>query len=146
MGARINRRLATATALTGLALTGAAGGLLDSADASSTPAPIVIRITKVTEKHRKITVSGQITPSGAVVRANSVKPYVILSRLQGANTYYQLSYTTSGVVSPRGTFTIKSVTDAFGPLRRNTYALLFNPAPASGYSQFIKTFRLRLTK
>ena len=57
---------------------------------------------------------------------------MILSRLQGANTCYQLSYTTNGVVSPRGTFTIKSVTDAFGPLRRNTYALLFSPGAGVG--------------
>lgn len=95
---------------------------------------------------RRITVSGQITPAAALVRDATTKPYLILNRFEGHNTYYQLTFPAGGIVPRSGRFILKSADDKFGKLRRNTYALEFDPAPASGYQQFIKAFTVRLTK
>ena len=134
------------TAISGLALATTTLTTLGPAAASSAQTPITIRITKVSEKHRAITVSGVITPAAALARDSTDKPYVVLVRREGKDSYYQLSYSNTGIVPRSGKFTLRNVKDTTGRLRRNTYGIEFDPAPSSGYSQYIFLFGVRLTK
>jgi len=132
-------RVGLAAAVGAVGLAGAIGG------AAATPAPITIRVTMLSEHHRTIMLSVTITPAAALVRNPAGIPTVELDRLAGPNTYQQLAGGSAQV--PRsGRLTLKSVSDPTGRLARNTYAIVFTPAAASGYQQVIKTFRLRLTK